>query len=68
MKIGRIRRLITTYAFWRALGDKDGDAVLAVVHECGFVDISSGNLSVDAVKTMRTEAESAGYDYEHKTT
>jgi hypothetical protein len=68
MKIGRIRRLRIAFSFWRALGDKDGDAVLAVVHECGFVDISSGNLSVDVVKTMRTEAESAGYDYEHKTT
>lgn len=73
MRISIIRRLSTTYAFWRALGAKDCNTALAVVHEGGFASITSGNLSLDAVKTMRTEAErtvaeSAGYDYEHKTT
>jgi len=75
MRISIISRLITTYAFWRALGAKDVNTALAVVHEGGFASITSGNLSLDAVEAMRTEAEamrteaeSAGYDYEHKTT
>ena len=75
MRISIIRRLCTTYAFWRAFGAKDCNTVLAVVHESGFASITSGNLSLDAVEAMRTdaeamrtEAESMGYDYEHKTT
>jgi hypothetical protein len=47
MKIGIISRLITTYAFWRALGAKDRNSALAVVHEGGFASITSGNLSLD---------------------
>jgi hypothetical protein len=49
------------------LGAKDTNTALAVVHEAGFAKISSGNLSLDAVKTMREDAEqtvpeSSGYD------
>lgn len=68
MRIGRIKRLRITYASWRALGVEDRNTVLAVIHECGFGDISAGQLSEDEVKTMRSETEPAGYDYEHKTT
>ena len=66
MKIGRIRRLGIAFSFWRALGDKDCNSVLVVVHECGFADILSGNLPVDMLKTIRKNTESAGYDYGHK--
>jgi len=68
MRIRIISRLIVTYAFWRALGAKDCNTALAAVHEQGFISITSGNLSSEQVRGMRPESESAGYDYEHKTT
>ncbi len=63
MKIGVIKRLSITYAFWKALGAKNRSTVLSVVHEDGFVDIIAGQLSIEYVKTMQSEIESAGYDH-----
>lgn len=68
MIIDRIKRLRITYAFWKALGAKKHNVVLAVVHECGFADVMSGKMPLEIVKTMQSEVQSAGYDYEHKTT
>lgn len=68
MRISMIRRLRITYAFWRALGHKNRNTVLAVVHECGFADITAGHLSDKTAKVMRNEMKATRYDYEHKTT
>jgi len=54
------------YAFWKALGAKNHNSVLAVVHESSFVSIASGDMTEDAVKSLRTDIESArGYDHGH---
>lgn len=69
MKIGMVKRLRLTYAFWKALGVKNCNSVFAAVHESGFGDLAAGNLSDEALEDMRKEKDSArGYDHEHKTT
>jgi len=68
MQIGRIKRLRITYAFWRALGAKDHNFAMAVVHECGFAEVIAGKMTVDSVKATQSDIKSGGYDYEHKTT
>lgn len=65
MKIGWILRLRMAYAFWKALGAKNHNSMLAVVHESGFASISSGDLTEEAVKSLKTDISSArGYDHE----
>ena len=68
MQIGRIKRLYITYAFFKALGAKDRNFAMAVVHECGFADVIAGKMTVDSVKATQSDIKSGGYDYEHKTT
>jgi len=68
MRIGRIRRLRITYAFWKALGAKNHNFAMAVVHECGVVEVVSGKMTVGSVKATQSDIKSGGYDYEHKTT
>ena len=64
MRIGMMKRLQITYAFWKALGAKNRNTVMAVVHECGFVDLTAGQLSDEYAKTMQSEIKSAGYDHD----
>lgn len=68
MRIGRIRRLIITYAFFKALGAKNHNFAMAVVHECGVVEVVAGKMTGDSVKAAQSDIKSGGYDYEHKTT
>lgn len=67
MKISITRRVRITYGFWRALGAKNRNTVMAMVHECGIADVSAGQLPEELVKTMQSEMESTGYDYGHET-
>jgi len=55
MRISIIKRLRITCAFWRALGVKDCDVAMALVHEYGPVSITSWN--------MRAEPEECNYEY-----
>jgi hypothetical protein len=66
MKISLIRRLRLARAFYKALGDKNHNAVLAIVHESGVADVTAGDLPAEYVKAVVSEKKSAaGYDYEH---
>ncbi len=66
MKIGMVKRLRIAYAFWRAFGVKNRNALFAVVHEGDFVDMAAGQISIEVIKTMQSEMEPAGYDYERR--
>ncbi|NIA11675.1 MAG: hypothetical protein GWP10_18625 [Nitrospiraceae bacterium] len=54
-----INRLRVTYVFWKALGAKNHNAVLAMIHECGFADIASGYLDVKDAEAMDSDLSSA---------
>ncbi len=64
MKIGWLLRLRLTYVFWRALGAKKRNGVMAIVHEAGFGDISAWNLSDKTVESLSKSRDQADADYE----
>jgi len=66
MQIGRIKRLYITYLFWKALGAEKHNSVMAVIHENGFGDVSSGYMSDKAIEDLRRARNPAGYDHEHR--
>ena len=53
MKIGIMRRLLFTYRFWQALGEKKHNCVMSLIHEDGFSDLISTNISDDEVDEFR---------------
>jgi len=66
MRIGKIKRLRIAYAVWKALGAKNRNSMIAVVHECGLADVMSGQLPDDVVEDMQRDAENdsaRGYDH-----
>lgn len=62
MKVGWLLRLRLTYAFWRALGAKKRNSVMAIVHEGGFGDISAWNMSRETVEALQKARDMADDD------
>lgn len=74
MRIGMIKRLHITYVFWKTLGDKNSNTVMALVHEDCFADIASGYLDPEDAEAINSDFDSivesnsvGGYDHGHKT-
>lgn len=64
MKIGWIRRLHLTYAFWKAFG-ADRNGVIAILHDGGFGDISAWNLSDEMIEEIQKQRDRMGEGHGH---